>query len=134
MTIFESKAEINKPVNDVYAFLSDMNNHEKLMPENISNWSSSIDHARFSIQNMGNLSLLISNRIQNSSIIIIPAEQAPFGIELRWVLQPLTENTTEAVLTVSAELNMMMKMLASGPLQKLTNHQISRLQQIMATL
>ncbi|HEY0899586.1 MAG TPA: SRPBCC family protein, partial [Sphingobacteriaceae bacterium] len=46
MTVFESKTVIAKPVADVYSFLSDINNHEQLMPENVSNWSSTHDEAR----------------------------------------------------------------------------------------
>ncbi len=127
MTIFESKAIINKSVSEVYTFLSDMNNHQKLMPDTISGWSSSTDEAQFIIQNMGNLSLKIADKNINNSIMIIPAQQAPFNIELKWVLIETDINMTEALLTVSAELNMMMKMLVSGPLQKLVNYQTEKL-------
>jgi len=127
MTVFESKVSLNKPVAEVYSFLSDFNNHKQLMPSNISNWSSTVNGASFNIQNMAKLSLKISNRIPQSSIIIIPAEEAPFTIEIRWVVADLGNDTTEAILTLSAELNMMMKMMASGPLQKLVDHQTSQL-------
>ena len=108
MSIFESKAEINKPVTEVFNFLSDFNNHQKLMPENISNWSSTPDEASFSVQNMAKLVLKISNRIPNQTIIIVPAAEVPFNVEMRWVVADLGNNTTEAILTISAELNMMM--------------------------
>ena len=42
MTTFESKASINKPANEVYQFLADMNNHQQLMPENIQDWTSTL--------------------------------------------------------------------------------------------
>ncbi|KAA8475175.1 hypothetical protein BDE36_4252 [Arcticibacter tournemirensis] len=131
MTVFESKETINKPVAAVYAFLADFNNHQQLMPANISDWSSSKDEARFSIQNMGKLALKISNRIENSSVIIIPAQEVPFNVEMRWVVTDLGDNTTEAILTISAELNMMMKMMASGPLKKLTANQTEQLKKLM---
>lgn len=132
MTVFESKAVINRPAAEVFAFLADINNHEQLMPENVSNWSSTRDEARFSIQNMGKLALKVSNRIEPSTIIVVPADQVPFGVELRWVLADNADSTTTAVLTISADLNMMMKMLASGPLQKLTDHQTRQLQKVLA--
>ncbi|WP_026899203.1 SRPBCC family protein [Daejeonella oryzae] len=130
MTKFQSKITINKPVNEVYAFLSDLNNHEQLMPENIYNWSSTTDEARFTIQNMAKLALKVSARSENQEIVIIPSEKAPFDVELKWNLQDNGNNTTEAFLTISADLNMMMKMLASGPLQKLADQQTSKLQSI----
>jgi hypothetical protein len=131
MTVFESKAIVNKPVTEVYTFLADLNNHQQLMPENVYNWSSTTDEARFTIQNMAKLALKVSNRIEPTTIIIVPAEEAPFNVELRWVISDNNDSTSTAILTISAELNMMMKMLASTPLQKLTDHQTERLQAIL---
>jgi carbon monoxide dehydrogenase subunit G len=130
MTNFESKVSLSADVNTVYAFLSDLNNHQKLMPSNIYNWSSTADEARFTIQNMAKLALKVSSRIENQEINIVPAEEAPFAVEMKWTI---THNgsETEAKLIVSAELNMMMKMLASGPLQKLVDHQTSALKDIL---
>lgn len=126
MTVFESKVVLNKPVAHVYSFLEDLNNHEGLMPENIYNWSSTKDEAKFTIQNMAKLALKVESRIENKEILIVPAEAAPIALNLKWTL---TDNgdTTEAKLTISAELNMIMKMLASGPLQKLTDYQTNAL-------
>ncbi len=131
MTVFESKETISKPVSQVYTFLADFNNHRQLMPGNISGWSSTRDEAHFSIRNMAKLTLQISNRIENSSIIIIPAQEVPFNVEMRWVVTDLGDNTTEAILTLSAELNMMMKAMAGGPLKKLTDHQTAQLKKLM---
>jgi carbon monoxide dehydrogenase subunit G len=131
MTIFKSKTIINKPINEVYQFLADMNNHQRLMPENIQDWSSNLDEARFKIQNMASLALKIESRIVDSEIKIIPLEKPPFDLELKWVLT-IAGSATEVVLTIAADLNMMMKMLASGPLQKLTDHETQMLAKIFA--
>ena len=130
MTIIQSKAIINKPLEEVYRFLADLNNHQQLMPENIYNWSSTTDEARFTIQNMAKLALKVSSRSENSEIVITPSEEAPFPVELKWSLTDSGNGTTEALHTISAELNMMMKMLASGPLQKLADHQTEKLKNI----
>lgn len=132
MTVFESKENIRRPVEEVYAFLADFNNHEQLMPEMISDWHSNADEASFSIQNMAKLALKISNRIANTSVIIVPGSQVPFHVEMRWLVADMGDNTTEVVLTVSAELNMMMKMMASGPLKKLTEHEVAALKKALS--
>ncbi len=129
-TLIESTSTINKPIAEVYNFLADLNNHQQLMPENIYNWSSTADEARFTIQNMAKLAIKVSSRIPNQEIVAIPAEEAPFEVELKWSLKDLGNGTTEAKHTISAELNMMLKMLASGPLQKLADHQASRLKEL----
>lgn len=131
MTIIESTATVNKPINEVYSFLADLNNHQQLMPDNIYNWSSTKDEARFTIQNMAKLALKVSTLIENKEISIIPSEKAPFDVELKWTLTDIDSGTTDAKLTISADLNMMMKMLASGPLQKLVDHQVAKLQTIL---
>ena len=130
MTIIQNNVVINKPIGDVYAFLADLNNHEQLMPENIYNWTSTVDEARFTIKNMAKLALKISQRVENKEIVCIPSEEAPFEIKLAWRLEELG-GETKATFVIEAQLNMMMKMMASGPLQKLVDHQIQRLKETL---
>ncbi|MGH2623521.1 MAG: SRPBCC family protein [Sphingobacterium sp.] len=131
MSIFQNSTSINKPLNEVYQFLSDLNNHEQLMPENIYNWSSTEDEAKFTIQNMIKLALKITERVENKELICKPSEEAPFELTLKWKVDEISENTTNASFIIDADLNMMMKMMASGPLQKLVDHQVNRLREVL---
>ncbi|PRD57274.1 SRPBCC family protein [Sphingobacterium gobiense] len=131
MTIFQNNVDIHKPIEAVYAFLADMNNHEQLMPDNIDNWSSTEDEARFTIKNMAKLALKISQRVANKEIVCIPIDEAPFALTLRWKLDDKGVETTNATFVIEAELNMMMKMMASSPLQKLADHQVDTLKNIL---
>ena len=127
MKNFESTTTINKSAEEVFTFLADMNNHEQLMPkDDISDWTSTIDEASFNIRNMIKLSLKIDERIPAKEIRIIPAEKPPFEMELKWTLTPV-ENGTEVLFIIAADLNMMMKMVASGPLQKLADDETANL-------
>lgn len=132
MTIIQNTVEINKPVGEVYAFLADLNNHEQLMPDNIYNWTSTVDEAHFTIKNMAKLSLKMSLRVENKELVCVPSEEAPFEITLRWKLDELSDQQTKASFVIEAQLNMMMKMMASGPLQKLVDHQVSQLNAVFA--
>ncbi|NQD70591.1 SRPBCC family protein [Sphingobacterium shayense] len=131
MTIIQNNIEVQKSVAEVYAFLSDLNNHEQLMPENITNWSSSYDHASFTIKNMAKLSLKMSQRIENKELVCVPEGDTPFALTLRWKIDQQGASTTIASFVIEAELNMMMKMMASGPLQKLVDHQVNKLKEIL---
>lgn len=131
MTVIESTTDINQPVAKVYTFLADMNNHQQLMPENIYNWSSTTDEASFTIQNMAKLAIKISNRIENQELTAIPTEKPPFDLELKWTVAENGNGGTTATLIISADLNMMMKMLAAGPLKKLADHQTQKLAEIL---
>jgi carbon monoxide dehydrogenase subunit G len=126
MSIFESKITVNKPAAEVYAFLADMNNHRQLMPDNIEEWESTADVASFNIRNITKLSLKIEERVAGTLVRIVPAENPPFNMELKWELSE-DEGTTQATFTINADLNIMMKMLASGPLQKLAQEETTNL-------
>jgi len=127
MKNFESTITINKPAEVIFTFLADMNNHEQLMPkDDISEWRSTADEASFTIRNMIKLLLKIDERTPNSEIKIIPAEKPPFEMELKWTLTHV-ENGTEVLFVIAADLNMMMKMVASGPLQKLADDETANL-------
>ena len=126
MSVFESTVTINRPVDQIYTFLADMNNHRQLMPDNITDWQSTNNEASFNIENITRLSLKISGRITNREIIIIPAEKPPFDMQLKWELFAGGE-TAQAKFTITADLNMLMRMMASGPLQKLANEETQNL-------
>lgn len=131
MATFESKITINNSLDAVYQFLSDFNNHQQLMPDNIQNWSSSFNEASFGIQNMVQLSLKIDKRIEDKSINIIAVGNPPFSTELTWELAT-NGDATDVTFTINAELNVMMKLVASAPLQKLTEHETQRLAAIFS--
>lgn len=131
MTIIESNAVINFPVAQVYQFLADLNHHQQLMPDNIYNWSSTADTASFTIQNMAKLAIHIAERVENEKLVAIPTEKPPFDVSLQWSVSDNGDGTTTATHTISADLNMMMKMLASGPLQKLADYQTQKLKEIL---
>jgi carbon monoxide dehydrogenase subunit G len=130
MSVFESKTTVNKPAAEVYAFLADMNNHRQLMPDNIEDWESTADVASFNIRNVTKLSLKIEQRVDNTLVSIIPAEKPPFDLELKWQLTE-NEGATHATFTINADLNMMMKMLASGQLQKLADEETTNLANLL---
>lgn len=131
MTVIQNHIVINKTVSEVYSFLADLNNHEQLMPDNIYDWTSTADEARFTIKNMAKLSLKINQRVENKEIICVPLEEAPFEVKLSWQVEEISPLETKATFVIEAQLNMMMKMMASGPLQKLVDHQISRVKEVL---
>lgn len=131
MTVIESTTTIDLPIDKVYNFLEDLNNHQQLMPDNIYNWSSTANEASFTIQNMAKLAIHIDSRVPNSEIVAIPTEKPPFDVTLKWTVEPSENGGTIAKHIISADLNMMMKMLAAGPLQKLADHQTQKLKEIL---
>jgi|SRR5690606_9126246 len=131
MTVISNQISVDKSISDVYVFLADCNNHEQLMPDSVYNWSSTRDEARFTIQNMAKLALKVDRRIENSEVAFVSAEKGPFDVSLRWKVTPVGDDTTLAELTIEANLNMMMKMLALKPMQKLVDNQLEVLKRTL---
>jgi carbon monoxide dehydrogenase subunit G len=126
MSTFTSTVVIARPAEKVFNFLADFNNHQGLMPDNVINWSSSYNDAYFEVSNMLKLRLTIAERRPNSFIEILPVEKPPFDVQLNWEIKS-GNAVSEVTFTIAAKLNMMMKMMASGPLQKLAEHQTQAL-------
>ncbi len=99
------------------------------MPDNIADWESTADVATFNIENITRLALKISHRMTDREIIITPAEKPPFDMELKWELAPI-QNTCQATFTITADLSMLMKMLASAPLKKLVEEETQNLAEL----
>lgn len=129
MTVIESNITVNAPVSLVYQFLADLNNHQQLMPENITGWTSTKDEARFQIQSIAKLVLQVTSR-NPGEIIINAAESPPFLLELKWAVKE-AGTQTEVLYTISADMNTMMKMLAKNPLQKLADFETEKLQELV---
>jgi len=131
MSTFKSTVTVNRPAEEVFNFLADFNNHQGLMPENVTNWTSGYDDAHFEVPGMLKLSLKITERKSNSYIEISPVEKPPFAVKLNWEIKSVN-NISEVTFIITAKLNMMMKMMASGPLQKLTDHQTKSLVNLLS--
>jgi hypothetical protein len=127
MSTFKSTTRIQRPAKEIYDFLADMNNHERLAPdEDISDWTSTVDDASFTVRNMVQVSLKIEERVTDKLVRFISNGKPAFDLEFKWELS-VDGNYTDVLFTITADLNMMMKMVAAGPLQKLAEDESASL-------
>jgi carbon monoxide dehydrogenase subunit G len=131
LTKLESNiAEINNSTEKVFNFLSNLNNFEKLMPEQVINWKSTEDSCSFTIKGMTDLSLRISEKFPFTKIIIIPGDNPPFGFSLVCQLEEKKPGQTFAQIVFNAELSMMLEMIAKSPLQNFINMLVAKLKEL----
>ena len=127
--IIEGKpATINQDIQSVYNFLTDFNNFQPLMPDQITNWKSDKDSCSFTIQGMADISLIFSEKIPNTVIKLIPQGKVPFSFSLILKLSE-ADNSTVVKVDVDANLNPMMAMMAKRPLENLVNVMASNINQ-----
>ena len=121
MTTFEStikKAECNDT--EIFGLLSDLNNidkiKDKIPQDKITDLEFDADSCRFTVDMAGQIGLKIIER-DPSRIIKFAADQSPVDFNLWIQLKQVGENDTRIKVTVKADLNPMMKMIASKPME-----------------
>lgn len=119
--IESEKLLINCEQERIFNFLSDFNNFGKLMPEQIINWQSTEDSCSFTIKGMTDLSMKIKEKHAFHSILITSYGKVPFEFELKCIFDDLGNSQTQSQLLFIADLNPMLSMMASKPLQNFVN-------------
>lgn len=133
MTKIESnKVTVNKPAQAVFDFLSDLNNLEKLMPQDrISKWESTVETCSFYINGMANIGMMVNERMPYSTIKIVSHGKNPFSFTLDIHFKDI-DNQCEAQLVFNGDMNMMFQMMATKPLTNFFNMLADNLVKVMA--
>ena len=129
MKLEGNKVVINKTPEVLYNYLNDFNNYQQLMPEQITNWNSDKNSCSFTIQGMANVSLAFGNNKPHSFIELLPQGKTPFSFSLHVNLTALGDQT-EAGVTIDADLNPMLAMMAKRPMENLVNVMAQNLKNI----
>jgi len=128
-TLQSDKFTIAKTAKEVFDFLSDFNNFQRLMPEQVTDWKSTSDECTFTIAGMATLGMRIKEKTPNTSIIIERNGPAPFDFTLNVNIADKQEQC-EVQLTFDADLNPMLKMMASKPLTNFLNLLVAKLKEV----
>ncbi len=127
MTKIESKkVVVNSSQQEVYEFLSDMNNYELLLPKkNISDWKSDEKTCSFKIQKTYKLVLEHVGGSEYNQVNIKSGEGSPFKFTLDVNLAE--GDATEAQLICNADINPFLKMMVQKPLNNLFDYMADRI-------
>lgn len=128
MTIESNKEEINKPINNVFDYLSDLNNYEVLFPQDkIENWQSTNDDCSFKIKGATVIDFKIVEKNTHESIVLKSGDKSPFEFTLTIHLNNENEVKTIGYNVFEAKVNPFLKMMIEKPLTNLFNHLTSSL-------
>lgn len=109
---------------DIYPVLADLRNLEKIKDkipsEKVQEFSFDENSCTLSVNPVGKIKFNIVDRQPNSSIKF-EAEQVPFALTLKVLLESSAEKETALKLVVDADLNMFLKPMVSKPLQEAIN-------------
>lgn len=130
MRIESDRSEINKPSSEIFSFLSDFNNFQKLMPPQVTNWKSTADECSFTISGMASIGMKILDKTPNSMIKITSHGKVPFAFTLDIHLTENSPTQTTGQLIFESDLNPMMAMMVEKPLRNFFNLLAGKLKEV----
>ncbi|GGE41341.1 SRPBCC family protein [Psychroflexus planctonicus] len=118
MNLESPKVKLNKTQKEVFDFLADVKNFEKIMPESIEKFESLDENSfLFQLKGMPVLKLTLKEKTEASKIILgAKSEKLPF--KLIADIQEVDGSTSELQLLFEGEFNAMMSMMIKSPIQK----------------
>jgi len=127
MKIKSDLVVVNKPIGQVFDFLTNFNNFEKLMPEQVIKWESNEVSGRFTIKDMAELGMKIQDVDHNKYVLVSSDGKVPFEFTLRVNLEKMEENQTTVHIDFDGNVGTMIAMMAKRPLTNLVNHMAEKI-------
>ena len=116
---FESRvAKLTCRPADYYNFISDLRNFSQFIPDDIvKSWKADENFCSFSFSGLGEVTLKTTGKTPFTSVIFSGTVLLTIGFTLQSVISKGEEGLTEVKLLMEADLNPMLKMFASGPVE-----------------
>ena len=131
MTIIESEiVDIDNSSEYIFNYLADFNNFEKLMPPQVTNWTSTSEECSFTINGMATIGMKIIEKNPFTKITISSNGKVPFEFNLFVLLKEKDASHCTGQLTFESDLNMMMKMMVEKPLTNFFNMLAQKMKEI----
>lgn len=119
-TTFESSVKsVSYAPETIYNLLCDFNNFSDVIQnQKVKDWESTTDTCRFKVEGVGEVGLRIIDREPFTTIKYTADGKTPFNFYLWVQIKEVAGNDSRIKLTIKADMNPMMKMVASQPIQK----------------
>ena len=120
MTKYESEIKVvPHPGEKIFNFLSDFDNFGELLPKDkIKNWQSFGDHCTFEIEMVGEVGLRIVEKTPFDTIKYVAEGNTPVNFFLWVQIKEVAESDSRIKLTIKADMNPMIKMVARETIKK----------------
>jgi carbon monoxide dehydrogenase subunit G len=131
-TTFESRiGTIHSSDEKIYTFLNNFNNFKNFIPaDKIEKFESSEDHCKFGVPGIGEIGLRILEREPFKTIKVTGEGMVNQKFTLWIQLKQIAENDTKVKLTMKADMNPMVKMMAAKPIQDFLNKLVDAIEKV----
>lgn len=121
LTIESTKVDVSKTSQEVFDFLINLNNLEKLMPQDrIEYWKSTDDTCRFGIKNLSSIGMKTKESTAPNQIVLASDGKNPFTFTLTIFIKEET-NLTNTYFVFEGDVNMFMTAMVQKPLKQFFN-------------
>ncbi|MGB0392040.1 MAG: hypothetical protein ACPGRC_03165 [Salibacteraceae bacterium] len=131
LTIESSKVDVKKNAQEVFDFLLNLNNLEKLMPQDrIEYWKSTDTTCRFGIKNLSSIGMKVQQSSAPNNIILESDGKNPFTFTLSIFINEMADGVT-SYFVFEGDVNMFMKAMVQKPLKDFFDQLASNLPQAL---
>ena len=128
--IVSKKVEVHNSAENVFNFLADLNNFEKLMPKDkISNWTSNSNECSFEINGMSTIGMKIQETSPYSSLRLVSQGKNPFSFTLDVNVEKTEKDSVISQMIFSGDINPFLKLVVEKPLTNFFNQLVENLGQ-----
>jgi carbon monoxide dehydrogenase subunit G len=115
----------------VFQLVSDFSNLGSYVPaDKVKDFKSTTDTCSFKVDKIGTFGMKIIEREPNKLVKVANDENVPFAFNLWIQLKEVAENDTRVKVTLKADLNPVLKMMAKKPLTQFVDTLVDRLEAI----
>ena len=118
LSYFESRSgKLTCSSEEVYTFVTDIRNFERFIPQGtISNWLADRESCSFNVSMLGTVSLRLAEKEMFSKVVYKGDALKKNDFTLVLDIVNSAKNTAEVIVSLNADLNPMLKMMASKPI------------------
>ncbi len=121
MHLESNTAQVNKTQQQVFEFLTDVHNYEKIMPESIQKFEIKGEESfLFQLKGMPEIKLKMQEKVPYKTAVLGSASDK-FPFTLKAEIEEIDAETSKVQLIFDGEFNSMMAMMIKSPLKKFIN-------------
>lgn len=119
---------INKPIINVFEYLSDLNNYRDLLPaDKISDWESDVESCSFKIKGAASIGFQKVSTEPYNRINLISGDKSPIDFDLAILLSE-QDGETKGHIEFESNVNPFLRMMIEKPLKNLFEHMIEKME------
>ncbi|RPD99537.1 SRPBCC family protein [Aureibaculum marinum] len=117
MNLETNKVVVKKTQEEMFEFLTKVENYEKIMPENTDKFEVKDDSFLFALKGMPEIRLKLQEKLANDKVVLSSTSDK-FPFTLTGNIVKIDGNSSEVQLIFDGKFNPMMAMMIKNPIQK----------------